>query len=281
MLHYRSLLSCFASVLVISAASSSAADITYNASVSLVDQATRDAYQDKLWFPVGERLEYKLYWGVIPVGSAEFDSRWIMHNGRPMLSLQARARTNKVVKHLFPVDDRIESIVDPESFLTIEYTQRIHEGKKTRDEVTIFDRENLVAYYTSYKTGESSQILIEPDTRDVLALTYYMRKTGIDEDETKKFEVLVDNKLWSLMLNNDSTEKIDLPGFGNVSCQKLIPQAKFGEIFNRKGKVNLWFSDDARRLCTKMTGKVPLADVKAVLTTVMGPGEDSWVNGDT
>ena len=250
-------------------------------SQDFVDQATREAYQEKLWFPVGEKLKYELYWGIIPVGSAEFDSRWVMHEGKPRLSLQARARTNKIVKHLFPVDDRIESIVDPDTFLTIEYTQKLREGKKTRDEITVFDREKLLAYYTSYKTGETSEILIEPDTRDVLTLTYYMRKTGLKEDETRRFEVLVDNKLWSLMLNSDSKEQIELPGFGDVSCQKLVPSAKFGEIFNRKGKVNLWFSDDTRRLCTKMTGKVPLADVKAVLTTVVGPGDDNWVKNDT
>ena len=77
-----------------------------------VDEATRAKFQEELWFPVGEKLTYKLYWGIIPVGSAEFDSRWVMHDGKPRLSLQLRARTNKVVKRLFPVDDRIESIVD-------------------------------------------------------------------------------------------------------------------------------------------------------------------------
>ena len=63
-----------------------------------------------------------------------------------------------------------------------------------------------------------------------------------------------------------------------VECLEVEPEAKFGGIFNRKGKVKLWFSRDDRRLCAKMTGKVPLAKVKAVLIEVVGPGDDNWVN---
>ena len=251
-------------------------------SIAVVSGAlSTDILEDgELWFPVGEQLHYKLYWGLIPVGKAELISKWTVQDGKKLLVLQAKAKTNKVVEKLFAIDDFVESIVDPETFLPLEYTQRLNEGKKHTVEKVVFDHDSGVAHYSDELKEIERQIEIDIDTRDVLALTYLMRADGMDIDEKSDYKVLVDEKLWELELSALKDESVKLPKYGKVDCRKYEPTAQFGGIMNRKGSVKLWFSNDDRRLCAKVSGKVPLAHIHAVLTSVVGPGDDEWVGSE-
>lgn len=233
-----------------------------------------------LWFPVGERMEYNLYWGIIPVGRAEFQTMWDTVDGRAVVVIRATARTTAVVAAIYPVEDVIESTVDAETFLPIKYTQKLREGRHVRDDEVIFD--HAAGWATWRKSGETSEkktkkIKIDKDTRDVLSLTYLMRGGTFEVEEKRQFKVLVDDKLYALSLEGIKKESQDVADYGKMDCLELEPKAAFGGIFVRKGKVRLWFSLDDRKVCVRMTGKVPLADVKAVLQKVTGPGGDFWV----
>ena len=77
------------------------------------------------WFPVGEKLSYRLYWGIIPVGHCEMTTAWVTHGGKEMLAIRAIAKTTSVVSKIYPVDDFVESIINPETFLPFQ-SQGLH-----------------------------------------------------------------------------------------------------------------------------------------------------------
>ncbi|MBN1556622.1 MAG: DUF3108 domain-containing protein [Lentisphaerae bacterium] len=228
------------------------------------------------WFPVGERLRYRLYWGFIPVGTAELESAWTEFEGRPHLALRAWARTTAILSAIFPVDDRVESIVDPETFLPVQYEQILNEGRHHRHDLFTFDHAGRKAYWRSLLKERSRIVDIGPDTRDVLTLLYAMRAEGLSVGEQRMFRVVVDEKLYDLFVEGLEYEILEAAGAGDVRCLKVEPQAQFGGIFVRKGRVQAWFTDNARRICVRMTGRVPVASVKAVLTEVGGPGASAW-----
>ncbi len=231
----------------------------------------------ELWFPVGETMEYKLYWGIIPVGRAELRTFWDTLDGTNVVVIRATARTTAVVAALYPVEDVIESTVNPETFLPIKYTQHLREGRHKRDDEVLFDHEKGEAIWKKVGREQTKTIAIDKDTRDVLALTYIMRGVGFDVGKKQGFKVLVDDKLYQLDVEGIKREKRKVAGYGKLKCLEVEPKATFGGIFVRKGKVRLWFSEDDRKVCVRMTGKVPLAHVKAVLKKVSGPGDDFWV----
>jgi len=234
---------------------------------------------NELWFPVGEQLSYRMYWGVIPVGSCDMATKWVEQGGRNLLSITAVAKTTYVVSKIYPVDDFIESIVDPETFLPVRYTQIMHEGRRVRNDIVNFSHSNNVAYWQSAKqnvTNAVKEIEIGPDTRDVLSLAYFMRSKGLDVGQTEKFRVLVDDKIYDLSITGLKYEEMKVEDFGTVKCLVVEPKAKFGEIFVRKGRVILWFSEDGRHICTRMEGKLTFANLKAILGGVSGPGDDAW-----
>lgn len=232
-------------------------------------------------YPPGEKLTYRLYWGVLPVGSASLSTDWIDYEGRRLLALRAYAKTTSVLDYIYPVSDWVESVVDPETMLPVRYVQKLREGKHRRDDTIVFDHAARIAYWHSGLTGASNTIPIQAESRDVLSFVYFMRSKGMDIGEQRTSRVIVDNKTYDLEVTALGREPIDVDPYGKVECLKLEPKAKFGAIFVRKGKVMSWFSADPRRICVRVTGKVPVANVKACLLTVEGPADEFWSTGES
>ncbi|MBM4143322.1 MAG: DUF3108 domain-containing protein [Lentisphaerae bacterium] len=228
-------------------------------------------------FPVGETLRYRLRWGLIPVGEGTLSTRWIERDGRRLVAIRATARTTAVVAAIYPVNDMIESIVDPETMLPLSCAQDLDQGWEREKDVVVFDHAAGKARWRCLLSGETMELDIAPDTRDALSLMYEMRRRGMAPGESASFRVLVDNKLYDLHVTAYDLEQVALPGYGTRPCLRVEPLAKFGQIFIRKGRMHFWFSSDRRRVCARIEGHIPLVSVNAVLTGVEGPGDDSWV----
>ena len=181
---------------------------------------------------------------------------------------------------IYPVQDLIESVVDPGTFLPLRYVQRLREGRHRRYDVVAFDHDREVAKWSSPLENRQEEIDIDGDTRDVLSLAYFMRSKGMQPGQEERFRVLVDDKLYDLHVGGRETVAVRVRGHGRVRCLEVEPKARFGEIFVRRGRMKLWFSLDPRHVCTRMSARVPLASVRACLISVEGPGDDVWTARD-
>lgn len=232
-----------------------------------------------LWFPIGEKLTYRVYWGVIPVGTSVATTEWVEYEGKMVIAVRFRSRTNKVLRKLYPVDDFIESLIDPETFLPLRYTKQLNEGRYHCDEVTHFDHEGGMARFYSKRKDRHKEYPILGDTRDMVSFMYYIRGQAarFKVGEKENFMVMADEKLYDLLVEPLREEKVKLPQYGRVSSVRLEPEASLNEVFVRKGKLWLWVSDDDRRIVIRVQAKVPVASVKILLANVEGPGDDFWI----
>ncbi|NKB24511.1 MAG: DUF3108 domain-containing protein [Kiritimatiellae bacterium] len=230
-----------------------------------------------LWFPVGEELVYDLYWGFIPVGKTRVTTAWVTEDDRQLLAIRFRTKSNRVIASVYPVDDLIESIIDPETFLPIRFTKRLKEGRYRCDETTTFDFEVLKAHWISRVKDQEKEYPIHSDTRDLVSFMYYMRSKGFQVGNDTVFQVMADEKLYSLFIKAPQVEKIRLKRYGKIPSLKIEPTASFKGLFVRKGKMQIWISEDDRHLMTKIVAKTPFADVNIKLAEVHGPGDDFWV----
>lgn len=233
-----------------------------------------------VWTPAEETLLYRVYWGIFRVGNARTETEWVEHDGKRLLAIRMLVKSNAFVARLYPVDNYVESLVDPDTFLPVRYVQRLWEGRARRHEITEFDRVAGKARWRSLTKGREKEYDIEPDTRDIVSFMFYMRTRGtaaLHSEKNLHFSVLVDDKVYDLTVTKTRYEKVRVRGFGTVRVLRLEPLARFGQVFVRRGRMWLWISDDERCLCTTMAAKVPLARVKAHLVGVRGgaPG-DFW-----
>ncbi|MFT5241423.1 MAG: hypothetical protein ACI9X0_002404 [Kiritimatiellia bacterium] len=229
-------------------------------------------------FQVGEELYYKIYWGWIPVGKSRIITRWVEKDGKRFIAIRFRTRSNSVIRKIYKVDDRFESIIDPETFLPVKFSKKLHQGKQRYHQATTFDHENKVAHWTSFKKNVEKDLDIESDTRDILTSLYYMRSMKIKEGDHNAFTVMEGEKLYELEVQAHKVERVRTKGFGKVKALKLVPKAKFNGLFVQKGEMTTWGSTDERFVAVRIEGQIPVAKVKIILSEVYGPSDDFWTN---
>jgi hypothetical protein len=231
-----------------------------------------------LWFPVGEELVYRIHWGVIPVGESRATTAWVEEDGRRLLAIRFRTLSNKFLSKIYPVDDTIESLVDPDGFRPVRFTKKLSEGSHRYDQVTTFDRAKGEAHWVSQLDGRERRFPVKEDTRDIPTLMYFLRAGGLATNETRNFEVMADEKVYALETRTFGIESVALPRYGRVPSLKIEPRAAFGGVFVRKGRMWMWVAQEPRRLATLIAVEVPVAKVRLTLHEVRGPGGDFWVD---
>ena len=230
----------------------------------------------ELWFPVGEEIDYEVYWGIFMVGEATSKAEWIERDGRRLLSLSMKAESNGLVEKLYPVRETLQTILDPETFLPLSFEKDSHEGKRHYRELTTFDHAAKKGHWKSLTKDKEKTFAIEADTRDLMGLMYWIRKEPIRAGETRNYWVMTDEKMYELIVEAGKTEELKLENYGKVPVVKMEPKGKFNGMFVRKGRMFLWISDDARYVICRATASVPVASIKIALKKVRGPGDDFW-----
>ncbi len=228
-------------------------------------------------FPAGEILVYSVHWGFLHVGDARIWNEWIEEDGRILLAIRARIQTVSVLEKIFPVDDFLESVVDPLTFLPLRFTRRLSEGRYRLHEVTTFDHGALRAHWKHLlRENSEAEFPIEADTRDMMSYMYYMRRHAWQPDSALSGRVMANEKLYDLVVQTRQYENVKLPEYGSVRSLLVEPDAKFKGVFIKAGRLRVWISDDQRCLCTMATAKVPVGTVRVMLQRVEGPGQDRW-----
>ena len=230
----------------------------------------------ELWFPVGEEIDYEVFWGIFMVGEATAKAEWIERDGRRLLSLSMKAESNGIVEKLYPVRETLQTILDPVTFLPLSFEKNSHEGKRHSHELTTFDHAAKKGHWKSLLKDKQKEFAIEADTRDLMGLMYWIRKEPIREKETRHYWVMTDEKMYELIVEAGQKEELKLDHYGKVPTIKMEPKGKFNGMFVRKGRMFLWISDDARYTICRATASVPVASIKIILKKVRGPGDDFW-----
>jgi len=229
-------------------------------------------------FPIGEELVYSISWNGISVAKVTATTQMDAHEGREVIALRMRTQTRAFFNHIFKVDDVHESLVDPETFLPIQFTKNLKEGRYRCHEITTFDFEGLKAHYKHQTNGKKKSYDIDSDTRDILSFMYFMRSESLDKNQRPKYRVMADEKIYDLTVQTYETKKINLPDYKNrVKSLELVPESHFNGLFIQKGKATLWISRDPRRLLTFAKIMVPFGRARVKLQKVRGPGNDFWI----
>ena len=238
-----------------------------------------DSPAPEFWFPVGEEIDYEIQWGIFKVGEATAAASWTNRDGRRLLTLTVEGKSNGIVEKLYPVELFLQTVLDPETFLPISFEKRSREGKRRYHEITTFDHARLKGSWRSLLKDKSKEFAIEPDTRDLMGLMYWIRKEPVRENETRQYNVMTDEKLYELIIEAGKKDRVDLKRHGKVSCIKMEPKGKFNGMFVRKGRMWIWTSDDPRCVIVRAAASVPVASIKIMLAEVRGPGNDRWTAG--
>jgi hypothetical protein len=224
-----------------------------------------------LWFPVGEALHYTIHWGGIHVGSAVISTSWTEEDGRRLLVIRMLTRSNAFLSKFYPVDDTIESVIEPESFLPVRFHQVLNEGRFHAQRLTTFDRTNNVAHFEDLRSGTKEDFPVAPDARDPVSFMYATRRYRFTPGETNHCQVVSNKKVCDLLVKVGKIDKIPVPGLGKVPSIRIEPTGADAGLFISIGRMWLWVSDDDRRILTRVVAEAPIGKFKALLQRIEVP----------
>lgn len=214
----------------------------------------RDRIIDFVPFDVGERLEYRVKYGVISAGSAEMAIKGLEEvNGRLCFHAMTTIRSNSFFSRFFKVRDRVESYIDRAGIYPWRFEKHLREGKYQADVRSEYDHAGCMAIVN----GDT--VRIPPMVQDVLSIFYYVRTESLKVGRTIEVANHDNRKVAVLELKVLRRERIRTPA-GEFGAFLIEPRLKeTGEsagLFRQKGEAWIWFSDDERRLPVLIKSKL-------------------------
>jgi hypothetical protein len=213
---------------------------------------------------IPEKLVFELTWTGIKAGTATQE----ILDDNDTVRIVSTARSADWLTHFFPVEDRIETVLanaQPALLgLPKSYRMKIHEGKTRRDKEITFDHAKRTALYVDHLNGEKKSFDIEKDTLDTLSSFYYLRSMPLVIGKSVFVTVFDGKRLWNTEIRVLRKEKIKT-SFGRFDTIVVQPLMKAEGIFDKRGDMFIWLTDDARRLPVKMKTKVPVGSITATL----------------
>ena len=182
------------------------------------------------------------------------------------------AVTKGILRKLFRLDYRqhIESTVEPASFSVLQTTKLDEQGKRKRTSEAIFDRTAGKVVWTERDPNDPNR---EPRVvtnqmsgavQDIASAFYYLRTQPLVLGTS--FEILVSDSGQVYRIPITVSEKKTMKTVvGRVQTLKVDAEI-FGEgrLLRGKGKMSIWFTDDARHLPVraKINNEMGTLDIK-------------------
>jgi hypothetical protein len=213
---------------------------------------------------VPERLEFDISWTGIKAGTAVQE---IIRDGAN-LKIISTARSTEWLSKIFTVEDRIETLLTPSTVTQLglprTYRMKVQEGRHRRDKEITFNHVAGKAVYQDHLSGETKELAITPTTVDIYTSFYMVRGMKLEPGKSVYVDILDSKKQWRVEVQvlRRETVKTKLGEFRTILIKPLL---KSEGIFDQKGELLVWLTDDSRHVPIKMKSKVIVGSVTATL----------------
>lgn len=222
---------------------------------------------DSSAFSIPEKLIFDLTWTGVKAGTATLE----VVDEKDTLRVISTATSAKWVSVFYTVDDRVEAVLSKgmsKIFLAQprSYRLKLREGRHRKDKETVFDHVKHTALFTNHlaKDKEPKEYAVHENIFDPLSVFYYVRTMKLEVGKSVYMDVFDNNKLWNVEVQVLRKEKLSTI-LGEVDTIVIKPLLKSEGIFNRKGEVFIWLTDDQKKIPVKMQSKVTVGAISATL----------------
>jgi len=172
--------------------------------------------------------------------------------------LNASAESQGVVSLLYPVHDRFQSLYDPKTLCSISLRKHTEEGFHKRDTLISYNyaRKKAVLDETNLKNNQAKHIEndIPGCVTDVISGLMYLRSLPLTVGSVHTFPLNDGNKTVDVVAKVEAKETVKTPA-GTFQTVRVAPDNPTGPL-KTKGKIWIWYTDDARHIPVQLRGKM-------------------------
>jgi hypothetical protein len=213
---------------------------------------------------VPEKLVYDIKWTGIKAGTAVHE---VSAQGRE-LRLLYTVHSAGWLKPVFFIDDKTESVLSRDTGpvgMPKLYREKINEGKTHNFKEAQFDRKNLLVQTRDLLKKTEKSEPISARTFDTLSSIYFLRSSELAPGKLILLDIYDCKRLWSAEAKVVRREEVSTPA-GTFQTLMVTTQLKAEGIPPRPDYLTVWFTDDSRRIPVKMTSKLKVGELTALLS---------------
>jgi len=209
-----------------------------------------------------ERLTFSLYWSGIHVGTAILDAVKEGENS----TISSEVHSNAVISKFYKVDDRAEARLVRGRAARFKLVQ--HEGKHHRNKETIFDTERNKVIYVNHLSHSQEEFDMNGKLLwDIITGFYYLRRQQLETGASVYVNMFDSSKFLNAEVKVVGRDTAELEDGRQVSTIVVEPVIKTEGLFQKSGSIQVWLTDDERRIPVRMETAVKFGRITAKLTS--------------
>jgi hypothetical protein len=210
---------------------------------------------------VGEYFQFSIDWNGLNGGSSLMQVQNIQRVGDTRAyRIISKTVSNSFVSKFYKVRDRAESYIDVDSLYSVRFSKHLREGGYKQDLDVRFDQATHQAIYDGGPTLD-----VPPRVQDVLSAFYYVRTVPLPTGATVAVPTHDNKKSYDMEVRVLRRERVQVPA-GKFDCVVVEPVLKSEGVFKSKGSIDVWLTDDAKRIPVLVKSKVPVGSISVSLT---------------
>jgi hypothetical protein len=235
---------------------------------TLEDASDKLPTKNNFAFRPGEKLTYRLHYGIINAGEAVLEVKpdVLTINGRQIYHIVGTGYTTGSTDWFFKVRDRYETYLDKDALLPWYFVRRVEEGGYK------FSQDYSFNHFTKkVDIGNNQKYDIPGDVQDMVSAFYAARNMDLSRAQTGDVMSMIcfmDKELWPMKIKLIGRETI-ATDIGEIRCLKFRPIVQRGRVFKQEEDMTVWISDDANHLPVRAQADILVGSIKMDLSAVM------------
>jgi hypothetical protein len=234
------------------------------------------------FFP-GEKLKFRLKWGILPAGEAVLEVLPIETiNGVKSFHFMMQVKTNSFIDKIYKYRSRIDAYADLGMTRSLKYLKKTEAGKAVKEVNVQFDWEKKEARYFRTKTKfgpnpkthyRKRRTPLMSGSFDPLSVFYYTRLLNISQRRPIERPVTDGKDCVVARAEIIKCESIKING-KSYNTFLVQPDLKHVEgVFSKRkdAKIHIWVTADERRIPVKIKSKIFVGSITGELDSVEGP----------
>jgi len=217
-------------------------------------------------FHLGERLEFKVYFEFILGGHASMSiEEAVDFDGKTTYHFVSKARSAKGVDFFYKVRDRVESWWDIDGRFSRRFRKSLREGDHKYDRrVNYFPEDKYAIAIDRKKEYIPDTLSLQSSVQDVLSAFYKTRTYELNVGEVIGIVTEDDGKIYELQVHVLRKEQVQVAA-GTFDCVVVEPRLKTSGLFRKEGQMEIWLTDDERKMPVLMKSRLYFGRVWAKL----------------
>lgn len=212
-------------------------------------------------FQPGERLTYRLTYGVFDAGEATLSVLPTKKtvNGRKLWRMRGVGKTVSAFEWFYKVDDLYESYMDADAMVPWVFKRRVDEGgHKINQDYTFFQHKNVV------ETEKGQKHDVPDKVQDMISAFYFARTLDFSKakkDQEFLVNIFLDDELFPTKIKYLGKEVIKTRK-GKFRCHKFAPVVIEGRVFEDEDAMRVWITDDENKIPIMAKAKIQVGSIK-------------------